>query len=100
MMLRLDCRDNSELPIADIDMVNIEEKILKELRKKPLTADEVQHIIGSEHQSNSAMFTDLKKRGIIEGSGNYRKTRMGRMAQVMQLSTPKSSLLPFLEDDE
>lgn len=73
-----------------IDM-SLEEKILNELSKGNFTADEVQHKLGIQHQSNSAIFTKLKKTGLIEGTGVYRKTRLGRKAQVMQLTKPNSN---------
>ena len=45
------------------------------------------------------MFTSLKKRGVIEGTGTYRKTRMGRMAEVMRISEPSSLLDQFLRKE-
>jgi predicted transcriptional regulator len=76
-----------------------ENNIIKELTRSPSTADEVQHKLNSQHQSNSAMFTSLKKRGVIEGTGTYRKTRMGRMAEVMRISEPSSLLDQFLQNE-
>jgi predicted transcriptional regulator len=76
-----------------------EKNIIKELTRSPSTADEVQHKLNSQHQSNSAMFTSLKKRGVIEGTGTYRKTRMGRMAEVMRISEPSSLLDQFLRKE-
>ena len=73
-------------------MKDLEKNILKELTHSPSTADEVQYRINSQHQSNSAMFTTLKKRGVIEGTGTYRKTRMGKMAEVMRIAEPSNSL--------
>jgi predicted transcriptional regulator len=75
-----------------------EQRITERLQKKSGTADEVQHELGFEHQSNSAAFTKLKQAGIIEGTGIYRKTRLGKMAEVMQISQPKNPL-PFGDDE-
>ena len=77
-------------------MKDLENNIIKELTHSPSTADEVQYRINSQHQSNSAMFTTLKKRGVIEGTGTYRKTRMGKMAEVMRIAEPSNSLGEFL----
>ena len=77
--------------------MSMEEQILERLRKKSGTADEVQHELGFEHQSNSAAFTKLKQAGKIEGTGIYRKTRLGKMAEVMQITQPKNPL-PFEEN--
>lgn len=74
--------------------MNLDQKILQVLSKGNYTADEVQHMLGVEHQSNSAAFTKLKKNGFIEPSGAIRKTHLGRNAQVMQLTKPKTTL-PF-----
>jgi len=72
--------------------MSLEEKILEILTEGSYTADEVQHILGVEHQSNSAAFTKLKKNGLIEPTGATRKTRLGRNAKVMQLAQPKTTL--------
>ena len=72
--------------------MKLEQKILQTLTKGNYTADEVQHMLGVEHQSNSAAFTKLKKDGLIESTGVTRKTRLGRHAQVMRLAEPKAQL--------
>ena len=74
------------------------QRITERLQKKSGTADEVEHELGFAHQSNSAAFTKLKKAGIIEGTGEKRKTRLGRDAEVMQISQPKNPL-PFVDDE-
>jgi hypothetical protein len=44
------------------------------------TSDDVERIAGLSHQTTSARFTALSRRGILIPSGETRKTRSGRKA--------------------
>lgn len=46
------------------------------------TCDEVELLLDLRHQTASARITELRDEGLIEDSGNRRKTRSGRDAAV------------------
>jgi hypothetical protein len=60
-------------------------RILAVLRKRPtlgLTCDEAERILGMKHQTCSARFSDMKKKGWLIINGTKRKTRSGCNADV------------------
>lgn len=63
-------------------------KVLEAIRKSEgLTTDEVEILLGLNHQTASPRMWELHKRGLIGDSGNRRKTRSGRMAVVYRAIT-------------
>jgi predicted transcriptional regulator len=58
--------------------------VLDLIRKHPdgLTTDEVEQILGLNHQTASPRMWELHKRSLIGDTGKRRKTRSGRLAAV------------------
>jgi Fic family protein len=50
-----------------------------------LTCDEIEQILDMKHQTVSARILELRRKGLIEDSGERRKTRSGRKAVVWRV---------------
>jgi predicted transcriptional regulator len=64
-------------------------KVMDLLHKHPegLTTDEMEMILGLNHQTASPRVWELHKAGLIGDSGKRRNTRSGRLARVYRLLT-------------
>ncbi len=58
--------------------------ILSQLKRKPMTCDELETLLNLSHQTASARVRDLSMRGDIKDSGKRRNTRTGRKAIVWE----------------
>ena len=63
----------------------VESLIITELNKSPKTDDELEVVLDMRHQTVSACRRSLVKRGVVEATGDLRKTRSGRQAQVWRM---------------
>lgn len=63
----------------------LEQLVLKTLRELDgATCDRVEVVTELSHQTCSARFSELKKRGLIQKTGERHRTRSGRMAEVWE----------------
>lgn len=69
------------------DLARLQAQVLDAIVKRGgATSDEVEEALGLPHQTVSARFWELHRRGTIADSGERRRTRAGRNAAVYKLT--------------